>query len=70
MVPSPHAALTVAIAPGVSLTLVGGNDGWRFESWSRYDGTLLSPPAEEDRQRRFATPTEAVVFFRALHAAV
>ena len=52
------------IWPGVSLTLMQQDGGWRFQSWERQLGHPMAPPPNADRAQWFPTMDAAAEFFR------
>lgn len=53
------------LLPGVSLTLSGMMDGWKFQAWSRHDGQLIRvSPWWSDQVRSFADVADAAAYFR------
>ena len=62
--------VAASLIDGISITLVDGDDGWRFGSWIRSGmvegGRPLADPPPDARARRFASQHDAMVFFRGL----
>ena len=57
------------LVPGISITLVEDDAGWRFSAWSRQsalNGASLPPPPREVLEQRFATQDDALRHFRPL----
>lgn len=51
--------------PGVSLTLLEDERGFRFNSWSHLLQPIAPPPSS-DRERYFASAVDAAAHFRAI----